>query len=582
MESFTRILAVAILAAIAVRPFATLAAVEPPLVADCEPGIRGGRLVVTTFGDPKTFNPITENESSSRDIIRLLFSGLTDLDWPSQSARPGLAHEWKVAADGLTWTFKLRKGLKWSDGAPLTSTDVVFTFDTLYNTNFPNATADLLKIDGKRFAVSAVDELTVRIVTPSPYAPFLEYIGVPIIPAHKLAQSVATKNFESAYGINTKPAELVGCGPFRLKEFKGGQSTLLERNPHFFVVDKKGQPLPYLDDVMYRVVPDMNAMSLSFLQGEGDVHETVRPDELKRFKDAADTGAFNLHELGVGPERGFLWFNLNPGKNEKTGKPIVDPKKLKWFSQTKFRQAVSHAVDRPSIIRAIYAGRAQVNYGYISTCITKWHNPNTPKYPYDLARAKALLKEIGIEDRNKDGRMEDAQGNVIEFTLNTNTGNNVRDRIAVFIQEDLKRIGFKVNYEPILFNTLVDKIDNTYDYEAMLLGLGGGGADPAASMNVLMSSGFTHFWHPKQKSPASPWEKRIDDLMNKQISTLDEKLRKEMFDEVQVILGQEMPFIYTVSPFSYAACKANLANLRPTVLSTYRLTWNAEELYWKK
>jgi len=584
MKTLPRLLAIATASFAATGFCFAQSAVEPPLIADCAPGIPGGRLVIATFGDPKTFNPITANESSSRDIYRLLFASLCDLDWPTQTAKPGLAHSWSVEKDTRTWTFKLRKGIRWSDGQPLTADDVVFTYrECVYNPKVLNPSADLLKIDGKPFEVSKVDDLTVRVVTPAPYAPFAEYFGgVAILPKHKLASVVAAGNFESAYGINTKPADLVGCGPFRLKEYKAGQSTLVERNPHFFAKDKKGQPLPYFDDVMYRVVTDMNTMSLSFLRGESDVHETVRPDEFKRFTEESAKGAFTLHDLGVGPERGFMWFNMNPETNPKTGKPYVDPVKLKWFSQLKFRQAVSHAIDRPSIIRAIYAGRAQVNYGYISTCITRWHNPNTPKYPYDIVKARALLKEIGIEDRNKDKFMEDRQGNVIEFTLNTNTGNNIRDRIAVFIQEDLKRLGFKINYKPVEFNSLVAMIDNTYDYEAILLGLGGGGSDPAASMNVLLSSGFTHFWHPKQKTPATPWEKRIDELMNQQISTLEEPRRKAMFDEVQQILGEQMPFIYTVSPLSYAASSTKLGNLRPTVLSTHRLTWNAEEMYWKK
>lgn len=557
---------------------------EPPLVANCEPGIPGGRLVIATFGDPKTFNPITENESSSSDIIRLLFSSLTDLDWPTQKAKPGLAHSWQVEPDGKTWTFKLRRGLQWSDGHPLTADDVVFTYnECVYNTNFPNANADLLKVDGQIFKVTKVDDLTVRVVTPAPYGPFAEYFGgVAILPKHKLARTIVDKSFQSAYGINTKPEDLVCSGPFKLKQFKGGQLSLLERNPRYFAVDKQGQRLPYFDHVIYTVVPDMNAMSLSFLKGESDVHETVRPDEFQRFKTEAAKGGFTLQDLGVGPERGFLWFNLNPGKHPQTGKPFVDAKKLKWFQQTKFRQAVAHAIDRPSIIKAIYAGRAQVNYGFVSTCHTKWHNPNTPEYPYDLAKAKALLKEIGIEDRNQDGLLEDAQGNVIEFTLNTNTGNNTRDRIAVFIQEDLKRLGCKVNYQPLEFNLMVHKIDETFEYDAMLLGLGGGGSDPAASMNVLKSDGFTHFWFPKQSTPATPWEARIDELMNLQIQQLDEQKRKELYNEVQVILGREMPFIYTVSPFSYAAAKSNLGNVVPTVLSSHRLTWNAEELYWKK
>ena len=557
---------------------------DPPYVAECEPGIRGGRLVVAAIGDPKTFNPITSNESSSSDIIRFLFAGMMGFDWTTQEATPGLAASWKIEDDKKTWTFTLRKNLFWSDGHPLTADDVVFTWkDVIYNTNIINVTADLFRIDGKDFAVTKLADLAVRVVTPSIYAPFLEYFGgTPILPKHVLAKAVAEKRFESAYGINTPPAELVCSGPFKLKRFKPGEFTLLERNPYFFTVDKRGQRLPYFDNVIYTVVPDLNAMSLRFMSKESDVQEIVRPDEFLRFKEAADKGRFKLYELGIGPEKAFLWFNLNPRNYPKTGKPYVAPKKLTWFSNVKFRHAISHALDRASIIKSVYAGRAEVNFGIVSPANKKWHNPASPRYDFDPAKARALLREIGIEDRNRDGVLEDAQGNAIEFTMNTNTGNNVREKVAVLIQEDLKRLGIKLTFQPIEFNTLVDKIDVSYDYECILLGLGGGGMDPAANMNVLKSDGFTHFWHPKQKQPATAWEARIDQLMNDQVKVLDTAERKKIFDEVQMIMGRELPFVYTIAPLSYAAIRSDVGNVRPTVLSSYRLTWNAEELYFKK
>ncbi|MFM8470735.1 MAG: ABC transporter substrate-binding protein [Limisphaerales bacterium] len=255
---------------------------------------------------------------------------------------------------------------------------------------------------------------------------------------------------------------------------------------------------------------------------------------------------------------------------------------MAWFSQAKFRQAITHAIDRPSIIKSIYASRAEEGGSFVSPALKKWYNPNVPQYPYDPAKARALLKEIGIEDRNGDGMLEDAQGNVIEFTFNTNVGNNTREKVAVFIQSDLKKLGVKLNYKPIDFNALVSMIDDTFEYDAILLGLGGGGTDPAANMNVLKSDGFTHFWFPRQKTPATPWEAKVDKLMNDQLKELDEAKRKALFDEVQVIMSTEMPFIYTIQPLTYAAYRKDLGNIRPTVLSSYRVTWNAEELYLKK
>ena len=560
---------------------------EGALIAKCEPGIPGGRLVIATSGDPKTFNPITANESSSEDIIRFLFASLVNMDWITQEIEPGLAESWSVAEDKKTWTFKLRKGLRWSDGQPLTAEDVTFTWDLIYNPKIDNVTADLFKLDGKNFAVSKVDDLTVKVITPDIYAPFLENFGsVAILPKHILAKSVADGTFVSTYGINTKPGDIVGSGPFKLKQFKPGELTLLERNPHYFVVDKLGQRLPYLDNIIYTVVPDMNAMALRFLKGESDANENVRPDDYERFKAEADKGKFQLLDLGFGLERGFLWFNLNTNlktnANTKAVTPIVEPRKLKLFRNQKFRQAISYAIDRNSIVKSVYAGRAQPNFGFVSPGNKKWYHGNLPQYNYDKAKALALLAEIGIKDRKGNGVLEDEEGNKIEFVLNTNAGNSVREKMSVLIQDDLKKLGITLVYQPVDFNALVDKINNTYDYDAILLGLGGGGTDPSSSMNVLQSSGFTHQWFPRQKTPSFEWEARIDFLMNAQLKTLDFSERKKFFDEVQQILAEQVPMIYTTTPFSYAAVRNDLGNLRPTVLSSYRVTWNAEELYFKK
>ena len=151
-----------------------------------------------------------------------------------------------------------------------------------------------------------------------------------------------------------------------------------------------------------------------FLDGKSDVFETVRPEHFAQFQQAAAGGRFQLLDLGIGAERDFLWFNQNTGTNA-AGKPIVNPAKLKWFRNKKFRQAVSCAIDRDRIVREVYGGRAQPTYGFISTENPKWNNPNIPRYSFDLARARALLAEIGIQDRNGDGVMEDADGNPVEI-----------------------------------------------------------------------------------------------------------------------------------------------------------------------
>ncbi|HEY1663902.1 MAG TPA: ABC transporter substrate-binding protein [Verrucomicrobiae bacterium] len=555
---------------------------EPPVVDNCRPGIPGGRFVIADFGDPKTFNPITANEVSSEAIYQHLFASLLGFDVPSQEVEPGLADWWTNSPDGRTWTFHLRKNLHWSDGAPLTADDVVFTCnDLIYNTNFNPVIADLLRVDGKDFIVTKIDDLTVQVVTPDVFAPFPEAFGagVPIMPKHILEKTVKDNSFTSAYGVNWKPEDIVGSGPFRVKDFKPAQYTLLERNPYFFEVDSNGQRLPYFDNIVFTVVPDRNAISLRFFSGECDVNDFIFPHEYGHYKTESDSGKFHLLEPGVGLETDFLWFNENTNINPHTGKPYVDPVKLKWFRNTKFRQAVSYALERDAIIKTVYSGRAIPNYGFVTQGNKKWYDPNVKTYPHDLDKARELLKEIGFVNHNSDGTLEDADGNPIEFVFNTDTDNDARMKAAILILADLQQLGFKVIFQPLDFNTQINKLDNTYDYDCVLMGLGSGGTDPSSDMNVFQSTGFTHLWFPRENAPSTPWEARIDFLMNAQNRTLDFNERKKDFDEVQEILAEQQPAIFTVVPMYYAAIRSDVGNARATALSYYRVTWNAEELY---
>lgn len=555
----------------------------PPAVAKCMPGVRGGRIVIATFTDPKTFNPITASEMSSMDITYRINSGLLLVDSPTEQPRPGICESWSVEPDNKTWTFHMRKGLRWSDGQPLTADDVVFTWnDIIYNTNIDNVTRDQFQIDGKFFTVTNLDDLTVRVVTPDVYAPFLEFFGVvPIMPRHILAKSVADKTFLAAYAVNTPASQVVGCGPFRLKDFKQGQYVVMERNPYFWEVDSNGTRLPYADTAIYEIVPDMNAMSLKFLNGEVDLQEVVRPEEYEHFKTESAKGKFRVLDLGPSAERDMLTFNQNPENNPQTGKPRIDPVKSKWFRNTKFRQAISYAIDRDAIVNSALAGLGAPFYGFCQPGATNWYNPNLMKYPHDLAKAKALLAEIGIKDRG-DGTLVDSDGNVVAFTLNTNAGNDRRSKSSVIIQEDLKRLGIQVTFQPLEFNTLISRFTDSQDYDCILLGWAGGPADPAYSMNILPSYGFNHEWYRSQKKPSTDWEARIDYLMNAQLKTMDHDERKKYYDEVQAILAEQMPMIPTTSRTAFAAARTGLENVRGTTLDPNPVAWNLEELYYKK
>ena len=554
-----------------------------PLIAKGDPGQVGGRFVIGASASPKTFNPLFAFDSASDEFVRLLFAPLVNMDWTTLQTGPGLAESWTVAPDQKTWTFKLRQGVRWSDGHPLTAEDVLFTWnDIMQNREFNQVTYDLFRIGGKNFAVTQVDDSTVQVVTPEVFAPFVEFFGtVPILPKHVLQTAVAAKVFPAAYGVNSKPGRIVGCGPYRLKEFRLGKFTLLERNPEYWVADRQGRRLPWFDEVMFTVGGSPASEPALFLEGKSDVCDSVRPRHYAEFLQAAAGGRFQLLDLGAGADRDFLWFNQNTGTNA-AGKAIVNSAKLKWFRHKKFRQAVSCAIDRDRLVREVYGGRAQPAYGFISTENQKWNNPDIPRYGFDPARARGLLAEIGIQDRTGDGVVEDADGTPVEILFCSNMGNPLREQAAALIVADLAKVGIKLVFLAVEYRSLVERVNATFDYECVLMGLGGGGGDPASQMNVLRSSEELHQWFPLQKTPSTDWEARIDSLMDAQMRTLDFAQRKKCFDEVQVILAEELPMVYTVAPFAAAAIRADVGNLRPAVLSSYHLTWNLDELCFKK
>jgi peptide/nickel transport system substrate-binding protein len=565
------------------RPDAAHPLPPSPLIAKGEPGQPSGRFVIGASASPRTFNPLFAFDTASDGIVRLLFAPLVMLDSATQQPGPGLAESWSVAQDQKTWTFKLRQGVHWSDGHPFTVEDVLFTWnDIMYNPEFNLATYDLFRIGGQNFAVTKVDDSTVQVVTPAPFAPFVEFFGtVPILPKHVLQTAVAAKVFLAAYGITSKPGRIVGCGPYRLKEFHPAKATLLERNPEYWVADRQGRRLPWFDEVMFTVGSSPAGEPGLLLDGRSDVCDKVRAQQYAQFKQASAGGRLQLLDLGSGAERDFLWFNQNTGTNAQ-GKPIVNPARLKWFRNKKFRQAVSCAIDRERLVREAFGGRAQPAYGFIGAENPKWNNPDIPRYAFDPVRARSLLAEIGIQDRTGDGLMKDADGTPIEILFTSNSGNPLREQASARIVADLKQLGIRLTYVPLDYRALVERINVSFDYECALMGLGGGGSDPASQINVLRSSEELHQWFPLQKTPSTEWEARIDSLMDAQMRTLDIAQRKKCFDEVQVILAEELPMIYTVAPFAAAAIRADVGNVRPAVLNTYCLTWNLEELYFKK
>lgn len=555
---------------------------QPPCVAQCAPGTLGGQLVLA-ITNPMSFNPLVGMDPASDAVTRMLFSSLVNVDMVTEEPQPALAESWTVDADQKTWTFKLRKGLRWSDGEPLTADDVVFTWNAvMYDPALSPVTCAMYQLNGGNVAVTKIDDLTIRMAAPAVFSPFLEYFGqAAILPKHILEPAIARKRFANLYRPDSAPATVVGSGPYRMKEIRPWKYVVLERNPEFWMVDSRGQRLPYIDEVRFDVADDSKAVESMFLRGKSDAYEVVRPTDYDRFKEASSGGRFRLVQIGSGVESDFFWFNQNTG-SDPGGRPYVNPVKLKWFRDKKFRQAVSCAIDRDRIVREVYGGRAAPVYGLVSEQDHKWANTNVTYYRYDPSRARALLAEIGMRDRNGGGQLTDAAGYPIEITLYANEDNPTRKKAAQLVQEDLKKIGIKLDCKLIDYRLLLTMVGKTFNYECAWMGLGGGVSDPVAEADVLKSNAELHQWFPNQLRPSSDWEARLDVLMDQIGQTLDNATRKKCFDEVQAIWADEVPMIGTATWFAYGAIRSDIGNVRPSAVSPYRMTWNIPELYFTK
>lgn len=564
-----------------------------------ELGERGGTMTVSSFGSgPKTFNLWAASDVESHGLGLLLFDPLVFTDAWSGKPIPRLAKSVTINPDNKTYTVKLRKGLRWSDGHPLTADDVVYTFGTIVKNGFGNSSLrDTMSVYGEFPQVEKVDDLTVIFRTSVPFAPFVNSLtSVGIAPKHKMENVTkkAVSTFHSFWDINVNPKNMVTCGPFKLERYVPGQRVELVRNPYYHFVDKEGTRLPYLDKMVIAIVPDQNTQILKFYGNEIDLLDTrsVRGFDAALMKQREAAGHYSMYNLGPDDGTVFLLLNMNQRKDPKNHKPYVDPVKQKWFNNPLFRQAVSHAINRQRIVNNVLRG-VGIELFTAETPASLYYNKNLPAYQQDLNYAATLLKKAGFT-KKADGYLYDSSDNRVEFTLHTNSGNTNRDATCIIILEDLKQLGIKVNYQPIDFNVLIDKTETSLDWEAIVMGLSGSRLEPYGGANVWKSDGRIHMFDQrlpdakgKVRVPdARPWEKQIDQLFDKGAVELDEEKRHQYFDQFQKIAYDEVPVIYLYCQSLITAIHDRIGNYKPT---PYGINYtplgsmhNIEEIYVRK
>jgi peptide/nickel transport system substrate-binding protein len=542
-------------------------------IHSCE---RGGTIVAGSIAEPKSFNPLMASETNTTEVTHRIFDNLVELDCERLEYLPGLAKSWDVSPDGRRWTFALRRGVEWADGVPFTADDVLFTFRVIYDPATDSPERDGVMLDGEPFAVSAPDPHTIVIETAKPFGPMLHALATSaaIVPRHVWERALEEGRFASAMGIDTPPEQVFGTGPFRLEKREPGRTALV-RNDRYWKFDSAGTRLPYAERIVF-VVADQNTWRLKFEEGEVDGY-SVRADEVSDMVAASGRGGFDVFE--VGPRMGtlHLWFNQNAGADAR-GVPFVEPRKLAWFRDLRFRKAVSHAIDRDAIVSTVYGGRGVSIYGPISPGDLRWYNPDIPKYGYDPERARALLAEIGFRDRDGDGFLEDAGGAPVAFTLLTNSNNTLRIQIGRLVESDLAAVGIRAKLDVIEPNALMTMIQEAYAYDACLSSSASSG-DPSSAMNWWLSSGSSHHFNPKQKTPATAWEREADSLATAHLMTADYAERKRLFDRVQELFAENLGFIYLANDNIHYAVRKRFVNVRPGRVRAFNeFLWNEDEI----
>ncbi len=553
------------------------------LTACASPG-NENQVVLSILSDPKTFNAVLSQESPN--IFGLTYEGLITENPLTAEKEPALAESWDISDDKLTIVFTLREGLKWSDGKPLTADDVVFSYNDLYlNEKIPNNYRDGFRVGSKGDfpTIRKLDDRRIEFKITEPFAPFLDNASVPILPAHILRQTIqetdakGSPKFLSTWGTDTLPEKIIVNGPYKLKEYVTSQRVVFEKNPYYWKKDQQENQLPNIQNVIWAIVESTDTSLLQFRSGSLD-SINVSPEYFSLLKREEDRGDFTIYNGGAAYGTVFISFNQNRGKRD--GKPLVDPLKSEWFNNVNFRKAIAYGIDRPRIINNIYRGLGSPQNTQVSVQ-SPYYNQSVKGYDYAPEKAKELLLQEGFT-YNSEGKLLDSKGNKVEFNLITNAGNKIREAMGAQIKEDLGKLGMQVNFSPLAFNVLVDKLSNSLDWEAHIIGFTGG--NEPHSPNIWYTDGNLHMFNQEPQPGTKPitgrvvsdWEKKIEQLYVAGSQELDMDKRKEIYNEAQVLVSEYLPFIYLVNPYSLAAVKDRFDGIQYSALGG--AFWNIEKL----
>ena len=544
-------------------------------------GRRGGEVVVSLTAEPRTLLPLLAIDSPTRAVLDRLHAGLVRRDGESFEIQPALARSWTLSPDHRMLTLELRRGVRFSDGEPFDADDVMFSIQAAQDPEVGSYQRDFFEIDGEPVRLEKLDSYRVRLTFPFPHpSPLWLISGLAMLPEHRLGPVYREGRLQESWTLGTAPSEMAGLGPFRLVEHLPGRRLAVERNPHYWRRDGEGAgslQLPYLDRIVFSFVADETAKILRFRAGESHLIERIPGDQFNELAKGNSQEPVVMRDAGPGLGFSFIILNLNdvdlPGAETRRS----------WFERTGFRRALSFAVDRGALAQIVYHGRA--------TPVITDLSPGNGRFFFDgisassrgmeradLQAAERELRQAGFR-RTEDGQWLDSSGSRLKLTLVTNTSNSKRSAMATLIQEDFRRLGLDVTFVGLEFGALVERLTRTFDYDLLLLELGGGDPDPSTMLEFWKVDGGSHFFRLGSETAAFPWESELDRLIRLQARQVEPDERRNTVRQIQEILAREAPMVFLLAPNVLVGADARLGNFAPSILDHPTL-WNSDELYW--
>lgn len=494
----------------------------------------GDAIIEGSIGEPSVLIPVLAGDASSHEVAGLIFNGLVKYD-TDLSVIGDLAERWDVSPDGLTITFHLRRGVKWTDDAEFTADDVMFGYKTIIDEKTPTAyKEDFLQVS----KAEVLDRYTFRVHYKKPFAPALTSWGMlPVLPRHLLEGKDITKS-----ELKRKP---VGMGPYILQEWVPGQKLVLKSNPDYF------EGRPYIDSYIYRIVPDNATLFLELQSGSIDFMGLSPLQYAKQ----TETGFFH---------REFRKFRYPAFAYTYMGFNLKHP----IFSNKKVRQAIAYAIDKKEIVDVVLFGLGNVSTGpYVPN--TWPYNPQVRTYAYDPQRALGMLKEEGWIYSEKDGVLR-KNGKPFEFTIYTNMGNESRMKAATVIQWRLQKVGIKVNIRTLEWSTFINEFIDKRRFEAVVLG-----------WQIGLDPDQYDIWHSsktreKEFNFVSYSNKEVDDLLEKGRRTFSIIERKRAYVRIQEILAEDVPYIFLYVPDALPIVQARFHGIKPAPIG---ISYNIQKWY---